>query len=89
MNGELCNLAIKILYNQRCQDQIMRYIYQPVKYAHKTGSLDYLSYDVGVMNINNKLFYVGVSIFNSKFKDGNKKLIANIGKTIYNELIAF
>ena len=89
LNKKLCNIAIKILYNQRCQDQIMRYIYNPVKYAHKTGYLDYLSHDVGVMNINNRLFYVGVSIFNSKFKDGNKKLIGNIGKIIYNGLISF
>lgn len=89
LNKKLCNIAIKILYNQRCQDQIMRYIYKPVKYAHKTGSLDYLSHDVGVMNINNRLYYVGVSIFNSKFKDGNKKLIGNIGKIVYDSLISF
>ena len=42
LNNELCNIAIQILYNQRCQDQVMRYIYEPIKYAHKTGSLDYL-----------------------------------------------
>lgn len=89
LNKKLCDLAIKILYNQRCQNQIMRYIYKPVKYAHKTGSLDFLSHDVGVMNINNRLFYVGVSIFNSKSKDGNKRLIGNIGKIIYNGLISF
>ena len=88
LNKKLCDVAIKILYNQRCQDQIMRYIYKPIKYAHKTGSLDYLSHDVGVININNRLFYVGVSIFNSKFKDGNKKLIGNIGKRIYDCLIS-
>ena len=40
LNNELCNKAIDILYNQRCQDQIMRYIYQPIKYEHKTGSFD-------------------------------------------------
>ena len=88
LNKKLCNIAIEILYNQRCQNQIMRHIYQPVKFAHKTGTLDYLSHDVGVMNINNRLFYIGVSVFNSKFKDGNKKLIGNIGKIIYDALVS-
>ena len=44
LNDELCDVSIKILYNQRCQNQIMRYIYEPVKFAHKTGSLDYLNH---------------------------------------------
>lgn len=83
LNNELCEKAINILYNQRCQNQIMRYIFEPVKYAHKTGSLDYLSHDVGVMNIKDKLFYIGISIWNSSDKDGDKKLIGNIGKIIY------
>ena len=83
LNNELCEKAINILYNQRCQNQIMRYIFEPVKYAHKTGSLDYLSHDVGVMNIKDKLFYIGISVWNSSDKDGDKKLIGNIGKIIY------
>lgn len=86
LNVELCDIAINILYNQRCQDQIMRYIFEPVKFAHKTGSLDYLNHDVGVMNINNKIVYIGISIYNSNNKKGNKKLIGNIGKKIYNYL---
>lgn len=86
LNDELCNVAIEILLNQRCQDQIMRYIYQPVKYAHKTGSLDYLNHDVGVFNIDGKFFYVGVSIYNTKDKNGNKKLVGKIGKIIYEYL---
>ena len=86
LNNELCEKAINILYNQRCQDQIMRYIFEPVKFAHKTGSLDYLNHDVGVMNINNKIVYIGISIYNSNNKKENKKLIGNIGKKIYNYL---
>lgn len=86
LNDELCDIAINILYNQRCQDQIMRYIFEPIKFAHKTGSLDYLNHDVGVMNINNKMVYIGISIYNSYNKKGNKKLIGNIGKKIYNYL---
>lgn len=68
LNEELCNIAIDILYNQRCQNQIMRYIYEPIKFAHKTSALDYLNHDVGVMNINNKMVYNGSSIYNSNNK---------------------
>ncbi len=86
LTEELCDIAIEILYNQRIQNQLTRYIYTPLKYAHKTGHLDYLNHDVGAININDKFFYVGVSIYNSKHKDGNKKLMGNLGKTIYEYL---
>lgn len=87
LNEELCNKAIEILYNQRCQNLVMRHIYQPVKYAHKTGILDYINHDVGVMNINNKLYYIGISIYNAKDIEGNKALIGNLGRIIYDYLI--
>lgn len=86
LTNELCDLAIEILYNQHIKNQIMRYIYKPIRYAHKTGSLDYLNHDVGVMNINKKLFYIGVSVYNSNKKEGNKRLVGNIGKIIYEYL---
>lgn len=87
LNDELCNIATNILYNQRCQDQIMRYIFEPIQFSHKTGSLDYLNHDVGVMNINNRMVYIGISIYNSNYKEGNKKLIGNIGKKVYDYFI--
>lgn len=86
LNDDLCEKAIKILYNQRGQYRIMRYIYEPVKFAHKGGALDYLGHDVGVMNINNKFYYVGISVYNSKDKEGNKRLFGNLGKEIYDYL---
>ena len=64
----------------------MRYIYEPVKFAHKGGALDYLKHDVGVMNIGNRFFYVGVSIYDSKDKEANMPLMGNIGRTIYDYL---
>lgn len=86
LTNDLCDISIKILSKQRCQDQVMRYIYEDVFYAHKTGSLDYLNHDVGVMKINNNLFYLGISIFNCKEKEGNKELVGKIGKLIFDDL---
>lgn len=85
LNEELCDVAIKILCNQRWQNQIMRYIYEPTLYAHKTGSLDYLHHDAGIMKINNKWYYIGCSIKGENI-DGNYPLIGKIGKIIYDEI---
>ncbi|MBR3229366.1 MAG: serine hydrolase [Clostridia bacterium] len=86
LNDDLCEKAVNILYNQRGQYRIMRYIYEPVKFAHKGGALDYLGHDVGVMNINDKLYYVGISVYDSKDKEGNNRLFGNLGREIYEYL---
>ena len=86
LNEELCNLAIEILKNQRCQNQLMRYICIPINFAHKTGVLDYLNHDVGVVCINNRMFYIGVSVYESKNIEGNKQLVGNIGRLVYEYL---
>ena len=86
LNKELCDLALEILYAQRCQDLIMRYIPYPVPYAHKTGELDYLIHDCGVMTINQQLYYIGFSAYECKDINGNTKLAGTIGKLIYDAL---
>ena len=86
LNNDLCNLAIDILKKQRCQNQIVRYIYDEVDFAHKTGALDYLNHDVGVMNINNQIIYIGASVYNCKKREGNKQIIGKIGKLVYTKV---
>lgn len=82
LNDELCELAIQILLAQRQQNQLLRYVYQPIDFAHKTGDLDYLHHDVGVMKIQNERIYVGVSIYDTLKKEGNMVLMGKIGKLI-------
>lgn len=86
LTEKLCAKAIKILYDQHVQDQVTKYLDKKVQYAHKTGSLEFLNHDVGVMNINGKPFYIGISVVNSKYKEGNKELVANLGQLIYRYL---
>ena len=86
LNEELREVAMKILLNQRWQNQIMRYIYEPTLYAHKTGGLDYLHHDAGIMYIHNKWYYVGASVKSENDINGNYPLIGKIGKVIYDEL---
>lgn len=87
LNNNLCDLAIRILYNQKNHKKILRYIYFPVLFAHKSGSLDYINHDAGVININDNLYYIGIFIYNSKFKDGNRKLMGLLGKTVIDYLL--
>lgn len=86
LNEELCEKAINILYHQRINNQISRYVYKPYKFAHKTGSLEYLNSDVGVINIKDKLYYIGISIYDLSNKKPNRKLAGKIGKEIISYL---
>ena len=86
LNNSLFNLAINILKKQRSQDQIMRYIYDDVEFAHKTGVLDYINHDVGIININNQIYYIGVSVYNCKEIKGDKQIVGKIGKIFYDNL---
>lgn len=86
LNDFFCKFALNVLSQQRYKNQILRYIYQPVQFFHKTGSLDFISHDVGIMIINDCAYYIGVSVYDSNQKDGNKQLIGKIGKQIYKHL---
>ncbi len=88
LSEELCALALDILYRQRRLNQVMRYICEPVPYAHKTGTLSYVNHDVGVMTINDRLFYVGVSVYKAEKAEGNKPLSGRIGRLLYETLCA-
>ena len=86
LNDDLCDIAINILYAQRNKDFILRHVYTPIPFAHKTGDLDYLIHDVGVITINNINYYIGISITDSSYIDGNTMLMGKLGKTIINYL---
>ncbi len=86
LNEELRQTAFTVLYSQRHQDQVLRYIWEPVKYAHKTGSLTGLNHDAGVIHINEGKIYIGVSVYDSANKRGNRQLSGNIGRLIYDYL---
>ncbi|MBR4861747.1 MAG: serine hydrolase [Firmicutes bacterium] len=86
LTEDLRRTALDILYSQRHQDQVLRYIWEPVRYAHKTGSLTGLNHDAGVIHINVGKFYIGVSVYDSPNKRGNRQLSGNIGRLVYDYL---
>lgn len=82
LTDELCNLTLNILYKQQINNQINKYI-KNVKFAHKTGSLEYLNSDVGIFELNKQIYFIGISIYNTPRKNGDKKSVAKLSKIIY------
>lgn len=82
LTNDLCNLALNILYKQQINNQINKYI-KNVRFAHKTGSLEYLNSDVGIFELNKQTYFVGISIYNTPRKNGDKKSAAKLSKIIY------
>jgi beta-lactamase class A len=85
LTSELCEVALDYLYNQKVNNQIPRYI-KNVKFAHKTGGLDYLNSDVGIFELNEQTYFIGISVYNTPKKDGDRQVVGRLSKIIYNYL---
>ncbi len=85
LNAAYCDLALNILYKQKSNNQINRYI--NIKFAHKTGELDYLNNDVGIFTINNKIYFLGISTYNTPSIYGDKVNVGKLGKLFYKLLV--
>jgi beta-lactamase class A len=84
LSPELCRLAIGILLKQRDTKCLPRLIWEDgVTFAHKTGGLDCLRHDAGIMSFNNKRIYVGVLAENCDTLEGYPELIGEIGRMAY------
>lgn len=83
LTSELCNLALYYLYNQKVNNQIPRYI-KGVKFAHKTGGLDYLNSDVDIFELNEQIYFIGISVYNTPKKEGDRQIVGKISEIIYN-----
>ena len=86
LNDELIDLSISILKRQRSKDLLLRYISDDVDFAHKTGELDYLRHDVGVLGINGHNYYIGVSVYDKDHVDTDLRIIGKIGEEVYDKL---
>lgn len=81
------DLAINILSRQRIQDSLKRYFLNDVKMAHKTGSLDTVEHDVGIVFRPSKNYLIGVFVTNHSSNERAKQLIGRISQTVYQHLI--
>lgn len=83
LTPELCEYAIRTLKRQRHKQLAMRYIYDDVIIAHKTGSLDNLYHDVCIFYLEHINYYFGMFVSDAVDSEYAAKLIGRISKMIY------
>ena len=81
LDNKLCKFALSILHKQKINNQIPRYI-DDISFAHKTGGLDFLNSDVGVFKLNNQFYFLGISVYDTPLKEGDRKVVGEISKLI-------
>lgn len=86
LSTKYSELAIHILSRQRIVDSLKRYMVDDVKIAHKTGSLDTVEHDVGIVYSNNKDYIIGVFITDHNDNEAAKRSIGKISKIVYDVL---
>jgi len=80
-------LVIDILCRQRFHDCLRRYIADDIKLAHKTGSLDSVDHDVGILYNNAHDYCIGVFITEVTQNEIARQLIGRLSKVIYDNRI--
>lgn len=83
LNKEHSKLAIDIMKRQLHKDNIQRYLPEHIIIANKTGSLDGLNHDIGIVYAEKTAYIIGVFTDNGKDNLTNKRLIGNISKLVY------
>ncbi|MEK4229833.1 serine hydrolase [Solibacillus sp. FSL H8-0538] len=80
-------LAIEILSRQRDHEKLKRYLVGNVKIAHKTGGLDTVDHDVGIVYSDTQDYIIGVFVTEVTNNDDARLLIGRISKVVYTHLV--
>lgn len=80
-------LAIDILSRQRVHDSLSRYLVDDVRIAHKTGGLDSVDHDVGIVYSDSKDYLIGVFVTEVSNNQDARQLIGHISKVVYEYLV--
>lgn len=83
LDERLCALALSILRRQMDSRTGRRYIWEDVPMARKSGGLDYLSHDTGLILLENRPVYVGVFVQNAPDIGGDSKFIGRVFRNVY------
>ena len=86
LDSEWNELALNILGRQRCHESLKRYIVDDVKIAHKTGGLDTVDHDVGIVFTDNGDYCIGVFITEVTDNEQAKRIIGTISKIVYEQI---
>ena len=86
LSPTLCQWLLDTLKKQRVQDGFLRYIWQDVSLAHKTGCLDYLNHDAGVFECASGCWFLAVFISNAPHINGDRALCGKIARAVYDAI---
>ncbi|MFC7684501.1 serine hydrolase [Ureibacillus sp. GCM10028918] len=86
LSKEYSELVIDILSRQRVHESLKRYLVDDVKIAHKTGSLDTVEHDIGIVFSNKKDYIIGVFVTDHTNNEDAKRFIGKISKIVYDHL---
>ncbi|MGE7694072.1 serine hydrolase [Lysinibacillus sp. NPDC094177] len=81
------DLTIDILSRQRVHESLKRYLVDDVKLAHKTGGLDTVDHDVGIVYNSSGDYLIGVFVTEVTNNDHARQLIGRISKVVYDYLV--
>ena len=76
-------IALEILCRQRSTESLKRYISDNVKMAHKTGGLDTVDHDVGIVYSEAGEYFIGIFVSEVTNNEQAKRLIGAISKIVY------
>ena len=80
------NIAWQILSRQQFRDRIPYFWPEEVIFHHKTGMLDFVEHDGGILELNNQAYSVIIFASNLKSNAIGGQQMALLGKHIYNYL---
>ncbi|ATP41147.1 serine hydrolase [Solibacillus sp. R5-41] len=76
-------VALNILLRQRSHESLKRYLVDDVKIAHKTGGLDTVDHDVGIVFTEQVDYFIGVFLTEVTDNEKARQYIGQISKIAY------
>jgi len=83
LNEDMCNLMIDILKRQKDKEMLSRYLPPETIIAHKTGELENLNHDIGIIYLDEIEYILGVFVTDSQGNLEAKEIIGRISKIVY------
>lgn len=82
VNREYSDKMLELLFSQRLNDRIPKYLPQDVRVAHKTGELDTFKHDAGIVELDNN-DYILVVLTDTPTPQNAAEVTALISKDVY------
>lgn len=87
LSSTFSELTIDILSRQRMHESLSRYLVDDVKLAHKTGGLETVDHDAGIVYNSSGDYLIGVFVTEVTNNDHARQLIGRISKVVYEYLV--